>query len=103
MDTGVEYGHPAFGGRVTERRLLLDRSDCPNGGTSQIGGNAGIPCTFAQVPVTTGRTSPASPPGAALSPGVADQAKIESIRVFHQARAAGSPCPLASDSDILAA
>ena len=48
MDTGVEYGHPAFGGRVANAGCFSGGSDCPNGGTSQIGGNAGIPCTLRQ-------------------------------------------------------
>ena len=46
MDTGVDYGHPFFGGRVAHAACFSSTGDCPNGQTSQIGGNAGIPCTF---------------------------------------------------------
>ncbi len=42
MDTGVDYGHPSFGGRVGWASCFSGASDCPNGSTSQIGGTAGI-------------------------------------------------------------
>ena len=62
MDTGVEYGHEALGGRVSNAACYSAASDCPGGGTAEFGGNAGIPCTFVPSHATTARTSPASLP-----------------------------------------
>ena len=105
MDTGVEYGHAAFGGRVAWASCFSGEADCPNSATVQIGGDAGIPCTFAGqcyhgthvAGIAAGQETPSYTEG-----GVADETTITSIRVFHLGSCSGNPCPLAYDSDILA-
>ncbi len=102
MDTGVEYGHPAFGGRVAWASCFSAGSNCPNGATTQIGGTAGIPCTYAPGDCQHGTHVAGIAAGAGSVPGVADQAVITSIQVFSNLTCGGNPCARSYFSDITA-
>jgi subtilisin family serine protease len=45
IDSGVDNDHAAFAGRVVAEACFSANSNCPNGGTSQTGANAGENCT----------------------------------------------------------
>ena len=46
LDSGVDNAHAAFSGRIVAQACFSAGSDCPNGLTSQIGGNAGDDCGY---------------------------------------------------------
>ena len=46
LDSGVDNQHNAFTGRIVAQACFSANANCPNGATSQIGGNAGDNCTF---------------------------------------------------------
>jgi Ca2+-binding RTX toxin-like protein len=46
LDSGVDNQHNAFTGRIVAQACFSAGADCPNGMTSQTGGNAGDNCTF---------------------------------------------------------
>ena len=46
LDSGVDNQHSAFTGRIVAQACFSGGSDCPNGATSQIGGNAADNCTY---------------------------------------------------------
>jgi Ca2+-binding RTX toxin-like protein len=46
LDSGVDNQHSAFTGRIVAQACFSAAADCPNGMTSQLGGNAGDNCTF---------------------------------------------------------
>ena len=45
IDSGVDNDHAAFAGRVVAEACFSANSNCPNGGTTQTGSNAGENCT----------------------------------------------------------
>jgi subtilisin len=49
LDTGVDAGHPFFGGRIAEEACISATASCPNGTRFQVGPGAAAPCTFAPV------------------------------------------------------
>ena len=46
LDSGVDNQHNAFLGRIVAQACFSGGSDCPNGATSQVGGNAADNCTY---------------------------------------------------------
>ena len=46
LDSGVDNQHNAFTGRIVAQACFSATSFCPDGSTSQIGGNAGDNCTY---------------------------------------------------------
>ncbi len=46
LDSGVDLSHDAFSSRIIAQACYSAGSNCPNGFTSQIGGNAGDDCTY---------------------------------------------------------
>jgi len=92
MDTGVEAGHPFFGGRVIQEACFSVsvpnalETVCPNGKNVQIGKGAAKPCTYhgchhgthvAGIAAGYAKTTD----GKVLS-GVAPEAKIIALQVF---------------------
>ena len=49
LDSGVDNQHNAFAGKIVDQACFSAGSDCPNGLTSQIGGNAADNCTYTPV------------------------------------------------------
>ena len=97
MDTGTQYDHPALGGRVHYAACFSANSDCPLGGTAEYGGNSGMPCQFGTsecdhgthvAGIAAGQATASYPEG-----GIADQANIFAIRVFHMVNVAATCSP----------
>ena len=49
LDSGVDNQHNAFAGKIVDQACFSAGSDCPNGLTQQIGGNAADNCTYTPV------------------------------------------------------
>jgi subtilisin family serine protease len=49
IDTGVDSGHPFFGGRVVAEACFSSGADCPGGVTESVGAGTAPPCTFNSV------------------------------------------------------
>ncbi len=86
LDSGVDNQHAAFSGRIVNQACYSVGSDCPNGLTSQIGGNAADNCTY--TPITGhcehGTHVAGIAVGAATSgghEGVASRAQITAIQI----------------------
>ncbi len=85
LDSGVDNQHTAFTGRIVAQACFSAGADCPNGMTSQIGGNAGDNCTFStQCDHGTHVAGiAAGAPYTGGHEGVASGARIVAIQVGH--------------------
>ncbi|MGQ0620755.1 MAG: S8 family serine peptidase [Panacagrimonas sp.] len=119
-DTGIDRGHPFLRGFVDEA-CFSNRSDCPNGATTQTGAGAAAACTWSNdcfhgshvSGIATGLNYPgmfaATGSGGGVFDGVARGATLMPIRVFHQETSAAAcgdrpaPCPLTSRADVMMA
>ena len=108
LDTGVDKTHTFLTGKVVAEACYSTGSNCPNGGTSQTGSGAGVPCTYAASGCRHGThvAGIAAGRGASFS-GVARDAGIMAVQVF--SRFTGSicgggedPCALSYTSDQMA-
>ena len=108
LDSGVESGHPFFGGRVVAEACFSSTGNCPNGHTTQFGAGAAAPCTYGALcwhgthvaGIAAGRSSTLQ--------GVAPGADLIAIQAGSRdtgadCGTAGSPCVVFFDSDLLAA
>jgi subtilisin family serine protease len=108
VDTGVESGHPFFGGRVVAEACFSTGDDCPNGQSTQFGAGSAAPCTYGTLcwhgthvaGIAAGESSGAD--------GVAPAASLIAIQVGTRATGvvcgtAPSPCVVIYDSDAIAA
>jgi len=86
LDSGVDNQHNAFAGRIVTQACFSAGSDCPNGATTQFGGNAADNCTY--TPVTghcehgthvAGIAAGASTTGG--HEGVAREARIVAVQI----------------------
>jgi subtilisin len=46
LDTGVDGTHPFLANKVMEEACYSDPSGCPDGGSTQTGAGAGVPCVY---------------------------------------------------------
>jgi hypothetical protein len=111
LDTGVDAGHPFFGGRVVDEACFsstvagTSQSVCPNGSDRQLGPGSAAPCAFGDclhgthvAGIAAGRSATAS--------GVARNAGVMAVQVFSMITDPGicgaAPCMGAFSSDIIA-
>ena len=105
IDTGVDKAHDFLKGKVVSEACYSYKGQCPDASKTQIGGGAGVPCTFAG-----GCAHGTHVAGiAAGHGGVAPGASIISLRIFSKGTGAAcvgrteDPCVIASTSDLIAA
>jgi subtilisin family serine protease len=121
LDSGIDTGHPFFGGRIADEACFSTNysvsdgsggthrihSICPNGATEQFGSGAGRHCADLSLGCYHGThvAGIAAGSGSAFS-GVAPAAKVVGIQVFSRADpyfCGGNPCIGALVSDTLRA
>jgi subtilisin family serine protease len=108
LDTGVESGHPFFGGRVVAEACFSAGNDCPNNQDTQFGAGAAAPCSYGSLcwhgthvaGIAAGETSTLH--------GVAPAAELIAVQISSAQYGAAcgtgsSPCVGIYDSDVLAA
>lgn len=111
LDTGVQSGHPFFGGRVVKEACFSSTSPansatslCPNGQDSQTGSGAALPCNgIAGCDHGTHVAGIAAGKGSSFS-GVAKDANIIAVNVFSKFSSSSvcqgaPPCILSFTSD----
>ncbi|MBW2244321.1 MAG: S8 family serine peptidase [Deltaproteobacteria bacterium] len=108
IDTGVDSGHPTFGGRVVEEACFSILGDCAGGVTQLVGTGAAPNCSYSTDCFHGTHVTGIAAGEHTTYTGVAPGADIVSIRVFSEftgsanCGSAPDPCPLAYSSDILA-
>jgi subtilisin family serine protease len=103
LDTGIDAGHPFFGGRVIDDSCFSTKGSCPNGATQMLGPGSAIPCADSGCSHGTHVAGIAAGAG-----GVAPGARIVAIQVFSRFTGAdcgegGGECFLSATSDQIAA
>jgi len=110
LDTGVDGNHQNFTGKIVDEACFADgasgppsQGDCPNGGNTQFGVGAGVPCNYSDECLHgTHVAGIAAGSGPAYS-GVAPGADLIPIQVFSEFPAYScdgvSPCPKSWSSD----
>ena len=109
LDTGVDKSHPFLAGKVIEEACYSANGNCPNNQLSQVGSDAGIPCTYAASACRHGThvAGIVAGSGPAFS-GVARGASLMAVQIFSRftgadcAGAGEDPCSLSYLSDQLA-
>ena len=108
IDSGIDVNHPALAGKVVYEACFSNGS-CPNGGSVQTGAGSAQPCDLG-LACQHGTHVAGIVAGTDQSfPGVAPGAGLVSLQVFststnpNECGAAGTPCPRARTSDVLAA
>ncbi len=91
LDSGVDNQHNAFTGKIVDQACFSAGSDCPNGLTSQIGGNAADNCTYTPSPPLRARHARRQHRGrlellTGGHEGVADGARIIAIQMGSDGR-----------------
>jgi Ca2+-binding RTX toxin-like protein len=97
LDSGVDNQHSAFTGRIVAQACFSATSQCPNGGTTQIGGAAGDNCTYSGE-CDHGTHVGGIAAGAVYAgghEGVADGAGIVAVQIGHSSTScqSGEPNP----------
>ncbi|MGH3665010.1 MAG: S8 family serine peptidase [Egibacteraceae bacterium] len=85
LDTGVDRGHDFFSGRVVSEACYSANSNCPSGGTQQVGTGAAAPCTYAagcEHGTHVAGTAAGFQPVQTTFLGVAPRAGIFAVQVF---------------------
>ncbi|MCB1037244.1 MAG: S8 family serine peptidase, partial [Acidobacteria bacterium] len=114
LDTGVDRGHPFFGGRVVAEACFSThapgqgiRTTCPNGRESQTGTGAAAPCSIEGCLHGTHVAGIAAGQGSGRV-GVAPGASILAVQVFTRLEGRlctdfgqPSPCIRTADSDVI--
>ncbi|MEN8160251.1 MAG: S8 family serine peptidase [Myxococcota bacterium] len=108
VDTGVEITNAYFGGRVVEEACFSAGRDCPNGGKTQFGSGAAVPCTYASSCWHGTHVAGIAAGWNATVHGVAPAASLIAIQVGSETNGpacgeAGSPCVTIASSDAIAA
>lgn len=113
IDTGVDGSHPFLDGKVAfeacfSDQLLPDKeSICPNGQTYQIGVGAAQPCPDQSVCFHGTLVAGVAAGNDGMNFGVAPDAGIIAIQVFHQRNndciVGPAPCTQTSDSNVIQA
>jgi subtilisin family serine protease len=107
VDSGIDTSHPAFAGKKIDEACFTNGS-CPNGQATQSGPGSARPCTLG-LACEHGTHVAGIVAGRAGQNGVAPDADLIDIQVFSRSDsaadcgAAGTPCPRARTSDVLAA
>jgi subtilisin len=109
LDTGVDSRHPFLAGKVVEEACFSGNGSCPEGGMTQIGPGAGVPCPYALIACAHGThvTGIAVGQGNTFS-GVAKGASVIAIQVFSRftgldcVNTGEDPCALSLSSDLIA-
>lgn len=107
-DTGVDAGHPFFGGRVVAEACFSTTRDCPNGQRTQFGAGSAVPCSYGSLCWHGTHVAGIAAGTNGTLQGVAPGASIIAIQVGSRLNGAscgdaGSPCVVIQDSDALAA
>jgi subtilisin family serine protease len=107
-DTGVDGSHPFFGGRVVAEACFSATRDCPNGGRTEFGPGAAVPCDYGSLCWHGTHVAGIAAGANETMHGVAPGAWIIAIQVGSRLSGtgcgdAGSPCVVIQDSDALAA
>jgi subtilisin len=111
LDTGIDKNHSFLVGKVVSEACYSAGSDCPNGGTTLIGTNAGEYCTYALQDCRHGTHVAGIVAGRGPTfSGVARGANLISIQVFSRFDGttecpppASNPCAKSYDSDQIVA
>jgi subtilisin family serine protease len=107
IDSGIDTSHPAFAGKNVVEACFTNGS-CPNGQATQTGPGSARPCTLG-LACEHGTHVAGIVAGRAGQNGVAPGADLIAVQVFSRSDsaadcgAAGTPCPRARTSDVLAA
>jgi subtilisin len=108
VDTGVESGHPFFGGRVVAEACFSYGRDCPNAARTQYGAGAAAPCDYGSLCWHGTHVAGIAAGWNESFHGVAPAADLVAIQVGSELTgtgcgSAGSPCVTLYDSDAIAA
>jgi subtilisin family serine protease len=102
-DTGVDAGHPFFGGRVVAQACFSAGRDCPNGQRTQFGAGSAAPCTYGSLCWHGTHVGGIAAGANATMHGAAPGAALIAIQIGSESSCEGSPCVVIYDSDALAA